>query len=110
MASAPAQCFSERIIVERERITQAAVKNGLFAIAARRRLPRLRSATKKHARPQASGAKAALIVFLNVIHNFLRNRAFAPASECYAGDDSNIVGLRLVCMPLGRPSAQFSGG
>jgi hypothetical protein len=53
------------------------------------------------------GAKAALIVFLNVIHNFLRNRAFAPASECYAGDDSNIVGLRLVCMPLGRPSAQF---
>ncbi len=49
-----------------------------------------------------SGAKAAQIVFLNVIHNFLPDRAFAPASECYAGDDLNIVGLRLVCMPRGK--------
>ncbi|MGB6699335.1 MAG: hypothetical protein WBE80_11690, partial [Methylocella sp.] len=49
-----------------------------------------------------SGAKAALIVFLNVIHNFLRDRAFAPASECYSSGDSNIVCLRLVCVPGGK--------
>jgi hypothetical protein len=55
------------------------------------------------------GAKSALIVFLNVIHNFLRDRAFAPASECYAGDDSNVVGLRSACRveSFFRPSAQF---
>ncbi len=63
---------------------------------------RLRSETKTHARPKTSGAKVAQIVFLNVIHNFLGDRAFTPASECYASNDSNIVRLRLVCMPGGK--------
>jgi len=36
---------------------------------------------------------------LNVIHNFLRERAFALASECYAANDSDIVRLGLVCVP-----------
>jgi hypothetical protein len=39
-----------------------------------------------------SGATAALIVFPNVIHNFLSDRAFAQAAECYADSDSNIRG------------------
>jgi hypothetical protein len=27
--------------------------------------------------------------FSDFIHNFLSDRAFAPAAECYAGSDSN---------------------
>jgi hypothetical protein len=43
-----------------------------------------------------SGAKAARIVFLTSSTIFLSDRAFAPTSECYAGNDSNIVCLRLI--------------
>jgi hypothetical protein len=41
-----------------------------------------------------SGARAAHIVFLNAIHSFLRDRAFAPASECYASNAPDIVRSR----------------
>jgi hypothetical protein len=62
------------------------------------RVPGIRRATKtrtpNRVAPKTSGAKAAQIAFLNVIHNFLRDRAFAPAPECYAGNDSDIFSLR----------------
>jgi hypothetical protein len=49
-----------------------------------------------------SGAKAARIVFLTSSTIFLSDRAFAPASKCYAGNDSNIVCLRLIRVPRGK--------
>jgi hypothetical protein len=60
-----------------------------------------------------SGARAAQIAFLNAIHNFLRDWAFAPASECYASNAPDIVRSRLFRMPRGKlvPATRaISGG